>query len=203
MAPIASTHAAHLGNSVSEVDPTYGLQNGFVSPHRRRAPSHPASFVPYTAYNTQVDNSNATTPLDVRLIQLRNLLAGTRPQTNPGVPGLTPGAADLTGQTNGDNNFVLMGGIPYFMPNSIADIGDVDINGNDPPVANVGVLRLTPPVAGRWGEAQSVPGYPKLPQPAAVSTWSFQITATRSAPATRRTSATCSTVRPATPPTTI
>ena len=24
-----STHAAHLGNSVSEVDPTYGLQNGF------------------------------------------------------------------------------------------------------------------------------------------------------------------------------
>ena len=24
------THAAHLGNSVSEIDPTYGLQNGFV-----------------------------------------------------------------------------------------------------------------------------------------------------------------------------
>ena len=23
-------HAAHLGNSVSEIDPTYGLQNGFV-----------------------------------------------------------------------------------------------------------------------------------------------------------------------------
>ena len=26
----SATHAAHLGNSVSEVDPTYGLQNGFV-----------------------------------------------------------------------------------------------------------------------------------------------------------------------------
>ena len=38
------THAAHLGNSVSEIDPTYGLQNAFVLRHRRlaRAPSHPS-----------------------------------------------------------------------------------------------------------------------------------------------------------------
>ena len=35
-----------------------------------------------------------------------------------------------------------MGGTPYFMPNSIADIGDVDMNGNSPPAAGVGVLRL-------------------------------------------------------------
>ncbi len=28
--PSGSTHAEHLGNSVSEVDPTYGLQNAFV-----------------------------------------------------------------------------------------------------------------------------------------------------------------------------
>ena len=27
----SATHAAHLGNSVSEIDPTYGLQNGFDS----------------------------------------------------------------------------------------------------------------------------------------------------------------------------
>ena len=53
------------------------------------------------------------------------------------------------------------------MPNSIADIGDVDMNGNNPPAVGpppVGVLRLTPPVAGRWGESQSVPGYP-VPNP--------------------------------------
>ena len=53
-----------------------------------------------------------------------------------------------------------MGGTTYFMPNSIADIVDVDMNGNNPPAAGVGVHRLTPPVAGRWGESQSVPGYP-------------------------------------------
>ena len=36
------THAAHLGNSVSEIDPTYGLQNGFdVSPPTPGAPSRP------------------------------------------------------------------------------------------------------------------------------------------------------------------
>ena len=38
------------------------------------------------------------------------------------------------------------------------------MNGNNPPAAGVGVLRLTPPVAGRWGESQSVPGYP-VPNP--------------------------------------
>ena len=38
---------------------------------------------------------------------------------------------DPTGQINGDNNFVAdQRQRPYFMPNSIADIGDVDMNGN-------------------------------------------------------------------------
>ena len=154
------THAAHLGNSVSEVDPTYGLQNGFVFANDALGAFTPQLLGgPYTPglANTQVDNSNTTTPLDVRLIQLRNLLAGTRPQQNPVAPCTTP-----TGQTNGDNNFVLMNGTQYFMPNSIADIGDVDGYGASPPNA---VLRLTPPVAGRWGEVQSVPGYPTIPNP--------------------------------------
>ena len=156
------THAAHLGNSVSEIDPTYALQNGFLGlPTDAAAYTNPvyATF-PYPASDGQVDSGN----LDVRLTQLRNLLTGTRPQTTPGVPGLHPGVPDLTGQVNGDNNFVVMGGTAYFMPNSIADIGDVDMNGNNPPAAGVGVLRLTPPVAGRWGESQSVPGYP-VPNP--------------------------------------
>jgi hypothetical protein len=97
------------------------------------------------------------------------LLAGTRPQANPGVPGVSGGQADLTGQINGDNNFVLTNGsttisnpVGYFMPNGLADIGDVDGFGNNPPTA---VLRLSSPVAGRWGESQAVPGTPTIPNP--------------------------------------
>ena len=85
------------------------------------------------------------------------------------MPGVTPGQPGSY-QVNGDNDIVLMGfstnqPVPYFMPNGIADAYDVDISGNSPPGTNVGVGRWTPPVAGRWGEAQSVPGYPKLPNP--------------------------------------
>ena len=164
----ASTHAAHLGNSVSEIDPTYGLQNGFLpgTVDVTGAYTPPVyNVLPYPAFNTQVDSDG----VDVRLTQLRNLLAGTRPQTKPGVPGVTPGQPGSY-QVNGDNDIVLMGlstnqPVPYFMPNGIADAYDVDISGNSPPGTNVGVGRWTPPVAGRWGEAQSVPGYPKLPNP--------------------------------------
>ena len=154
----SATHAEHLGNSVSEIDPTYGLQNGFNinTTDAGKAFTTPVFGLGLPAFDSQVDSGG----IDVRLTQLRNLLTGTRPQTTPGVPGLSPGAPDLTGQVNGDNNFVAMGGTAYFMPNSIADIGDVDMNGNNPPAAGVGVLRMTPAVAGRWGESQSVPGYP-------------------------------------------
>ncbi|MGA7502130.1 MAG: hypothetical protein WBX00_36015, partial [Isosphaeraceae bacterium] len=156
------THAAHLGNSVSEIDPTYALQNGFQGlPTDAAAFTNPVyGTLPWPAPDGQVDSGG----LDVRLTQLRNLLTGTRPQSNPGVPGLTPGQLDPY-QTNGDNNFVVMGGNflglggeAYYMPNSIADTGDVDMNGTSPPAA--GVLRITPAVAGRWGESQAVPGYP-------------------------------------------
>jgi len=154
------THAAHLGNSVSEVDPTYGLQNGFNVNNPTDlggAFTNPIyGTIPYTA-DTQVDSGN----IDVRLTQLRNLLAGTRPQPNP-TSTVPPWVSDPTGQTNGDNNFVLMNNTLYFMPNSIADIGDVDMSGNSPPT--VGVLRMTPTVSGRWCESQSVPGYP-VPNP--------------------------------------
>ena len=83
------THAAHLGNSVSEIDPTYGLQNGFnVNTTDAGRPSRPSlRSWPYPASDSQVDSGG----IDVRLTQLRNLLTGTRPQTNPGVPGLARG----------------------------------------------------------------------------------------------------------------
>ncbi|WP_165249167.1 hypothetical protein [Paludisphaera soli] len=132
-----ATHASNLGNSVSEVDPTYGLQNAFASGY------------------AQADAS----ALDVRLTQLRNIVAGTRPQANPDAP-------DTTGQVNGDVDPVQMGWqdvaqtIPRYtsLPNGKADAGDVDNAGNRPPVAPNPVVRTTNPVAGRWGEPDSVPG---------------------------------------------
>jgi hypothetical protein len=171
-------HDAHLGNSVSEVDLTYALQNGFFFTNLAAGvpkdatgaftPQPFGGFAPgniYTANNTQVDNGG----IDVRLTQLRNLLAGTRPQKNPfGV--------DTT--TNGDANFVLFsptsalqGQTPYFMPNGVADAG-LDANGNaidtifgtDANTAIPYVVRTTLPVPGRWGEPQSIPGIP-FPNP--------------------------------------
>jgi hypothetical protein len=166
-----SSHAAHLGNSPSEVDPTYGLQNGFVLaadvPGAFTAPVYdPVSGnITSACLNGQVDSGG----IDVRLTQIRNLLAGTRPQPNPSPSGATgfpqlatgsPMLIDQNGTTNGDDNFVAYSnGRVYYMPNGIAENAPVDI-----PVATGPnqVQRITPPVAGRWGEAQSVPGNPTI-----------------------------------------
>ncbi len=195
------SQAEHLGNSVSEVDPTYGLQNAFrgdfdpfnqlgngLAPGNYNQSGGTVTWGPSSGtYNSQVDNTTvystsitpngpAYQPTDVRLTQLRNLLAGTRPQNIP-LP-LTaaqyPANADPTGAVNGDDNFVYgaFPGVssvgtgnqapPYFMPNSIADFSDIpiytDANGNPY------VQRTTTPVAGRWGESQSIPG-PPIPNP--------------------------------------
>lgn len=127
----ASVHASHLGNSVSEIDPSYGLQNAF-----------------YSGYS-QYDNAG----LDVRLTQLRNILAGTRPQPEPFSP------PDATGDINGDGNYVQMGWVGgvarnYYLPNGKQDAGDYPSTGMSPG----NYIRLTPPIAGRWGEPESVPG---------------------------------------------
>lgn len=139
-----ATHAAHLGNSVSEVDPTYALQNAF-------APAY-----------SQTDNAGQ----DVRLTQLRNLLAGTRTfdsDYNPGSPPYAP--TPVPSATNGDANWVAVGldalgnPFPFWMPNGVIDANDVDTTGAIPPASGQ-VARFTAAVPGRWGEAQSVPGYP-------------------------------------------
>jgi len=153
-----SAHAAHLGNSTSEIDPTYALQNCFratlgndigTAGSANGAFNRP-SVAGNTALDTQVDNAG----IDVRLTQLRNLLTGTRPQPTPGVPGLQPG---VLSPVNGKNNFVLINTIPYYMPNSVADPQDppsyTDTNNN-----RIYVLRQNPPVAGRWGEPDSIIG---------------------------------------------
>ena len=124
-------HAAHLGNSVSEIDPTYALQN---------APD------PTGTLFTQTDNAG----IDVRLTQLRNLLTGTRPQADPLDPVINP--------QNGDANFVLVNGTRYYLPNNIADPADV------PTASSTSeVLRDTAAVAGRWGDAELVPGSAQNP----------------------------------------
>ncbi len=170
------THAQHLGNSVSEIDPQYGLQNAYV-------PATDAD--PFNQYlkglgsvgwagpnganptaNTQVDNSIGATSgvyqsIDVRLTQLRNLLAGTRPQVNPAQP-------DTSGTINGDTNLVWGSfsgrgaGSAYAFPNSMADLNDVPVSSFPGPNNTTLPLvqRTTSPVPGRWGEAPMIPGVP-------------------------------------------
>ncbi len=171
------THAQHLGNSVSEIDPTYGLQNAFVYPAIRHRPVQPAPqsderdalFKRHerpgwhnSTFNTQVDNAaNVGTgvyqQIDVRSTQLRNLLSGTRPHTNPLLAANT--------NLNGDANAIFgswpgsVQGAPYYLPNGIADYQDVPYT-TDPTTGNPLVARTTPPVGGRWGEASSVTGVP-------------------------------------------
>jgi len=169
-----TANSLHLGNSVSEVDPTYALQNAFDST---------AFDTKYAFFPPLLGNPNATNPdnsqvdnagIDVRLTQLRNLLTGTRPQLNPTI---NPAINDPGGVINGDNDFVLYSngsavGQAYFMPNGIANTGMVpqtDVPQIDPNTMLPYVVRITPPVPGRWGEAQSIPGVPfpnPLPSPA-------------------------------------
>ena len=134
-------HASHLGNSISEVDPTYGLQNAFnagVTPPTAASPGLAdalAAFDPPLygylyggtttfANNTQVD----TAGVDVRLTQLRNLLSGTRSINASG------------GTINGDTNFVYYSTGPngqqqkFTLPNGMADPYDVTFVAGNPPV---------------------------------------------------------------------
>jgi hypothetical protein len=163
-----AAHAVHLGNSISEVDPTYALQNAFDGSAQDNqlafAPPAPALGTPAPpalypnnvnfANNTQVDTSG----VDVRLTQLRNLLAGTRPQNNP---------TTYNTANNADTDYVLYNtGLaaqqPYYMPNgSAAPVGfNIDFSTADPNTGLPYLARSTQPVPGRWGEAQSIPGTP-------------------------------------------
>jgi hypothetical protein len=187
------SHAEHLGNSVSETDPQYGLQNAYI-PYNAAAgtgdydpfnsilnnqvpgantfwngPTSQYGGTTIATYNTQVDNAINAIPsspdygkyqsVDVRLTQLRHLLAGTRPQPSPLT---TPNTA-----ANGDTNVIYgtwsgsqaQAGARYFLPNGISDGADTPYY-TDPATGFPLVQRTTPPVAGRWGEAPSIPGVP-------------------------------------------
>jgi hypothetical protein len=129
--------ASHLGNSPSELDPTYALQNTYT-------------YSPNPLLSSQLDNAT----IDVRLTQLRNLLTGTRPASNLTNPDFN---------ANGDANLVRINGLPYYMPNGQYDATVTDgvpdqLNGPDPVTGtpNSAVARNTQPVPGRWGEADLV-----------------------------------------------
>lgn len=133
------TSASHLGNSPSELDPTYALQNAYDG----------------SSIFTQKDNAG----VDVRLTQLRNLLTGTRPASDLLNPDFN---------ANGDANWVQVGQhldatgavVPnqIFMPNGQYDASADVLNGVDPASGNPAVVRNTQPVAGRWGEGDLVQG---------------------------------------------
>ncbi len=120
----------------------------------------------YLPSNSQVDNVG----IDVRLTQLRNLLAGTRP---PVV------GNNAIGAVNNDNNYVDYSNgqgaerVPVFFSNGFAEPPNQPGTIEAPTAVGADtngfpyyyVVRSTTPVPGRWGEAQSIPGTP-FPNPA-------------------------------------
>ena len=105
--------------------------------------------VPCSPNNTQVDNAG----IDVRLTQLRNLLAGTRTPDRP-----------RNGDTNGDITGRLLDGRaaskPYSCPTASPTASDRCFARSDR--QHRPSLRRADHAAGagRWGEAQSIPGAP-------------------------------------------
>jgi len=132
-------HAEHLGNSPSEIDLKYALQNAWV----QYDPT--ATKAPYQ----QGDNAGVSTagdsPVPVNLTQLRNILTGTRPWDPKG--------------SNGDQNQVVVNSQYVNLPNNMADLADTPI----PKSPGDAVYRNNAPVAGRWGEADYVPGLASNP----------------------------------------
>jgi hypothetical protein len=141
-------HTSHLGTSPSEVNPKYALQG----PPPLDLSGNPTGF-------DMFDNAG----VDVSVTQLRNLLAGTRPQPRPIVRGpwasWTGGGtiARPAGNTNLDTNYTPFGNLAggqvdyYYMPNGMLEAG-ISPGANDD-----GAARNVPPVAGRWGEVDAVP----------------------------------------------
>ncbi len=134
-------HAEHLGNSPSEIDLKYALQNAWSTydPTVQTTP-------PYTQSDDAFVASIGDSAIPVNLTQLRNILAGTRPWI--GQPAV-----------NGDQNVVIVNNQPIFLPNNVADGADSP----SPTGPGSNVYRANPSVAGRWGESGGVPGLASNP----------------------------------------
>ena len=139
-------HASHLGNSPSEIDLTYALQNAYDP---TQATNNPFTFTPPLNPYTQVDSANDTR-LPVNLTQLRNILTGTRLPD----PSFDPNSAfPSPPMLNGDLNVVMVNGRKVLLPNNVGDPADFYVPSPNGPA----VLRATQAIAGRWGEEGGVP----------------------------------------------
>jgi hypothetical protein len=145
-------HTSHLGNSPSEVDPTFALQNGTslnfsasgpynTSSQFDNAGIQTAGFIGTDANGNPAfipgDSTIATGPggtgVSVNVTQLRNLLTGTRPSPS------------------NDANWVITNGQQFFMPNNVPDIADI---------GSGGIINLPGhSVAGRWGEPGGITSF--------------------------------------------
>ncbi|MFO0909977.1 MAG: hypothetical protein U0794_16790 [Isosphaeraceae bacterium] len=136
-------HADHLGNSPSEIDLRFALQNAFD----RNSPNTYTQFDDAGGLGMQ-SNDPSGGGVSVAITQLRNLLAGTRPY----VEGL-----------NSDSNVVNAGqDNPVNLPNGVGDQRDLQVMGG----TSAPVYRTTQAVPGRFGEEDSVPGILYNPVPA-------------------------------------
>ena len=153
-------HTSHLGNSPSEVDPTFALQNATNYYPNEGTPASsqidnagiqvPGTIGPDALGNlvfTPGDPNPPTPPtpyygtgVSVNVTQLRNILTGMRPPLSRFVD------PSLLAPLYGDANWVLVNGQRWYMPNNTPDIADEPAPGST-------IINLPPTtVAGRWGE---------------------------------------------------
>ena len=133
--------------------------------HTRPRASISAASTSYSGRQLAVDNAyqriayfrQLTAGIDVRLIQLRNLLAGTRPPTNPLTPPTRQTMATPTPSLGAWR--AARAGQPYYLPNGTADFADTRHSTPIQRRQSPGPAATTP-VPGRWGEAASIPGVP-------------------------------------------
>ncbi len=167
-------HTSHLGYSVNEINPKFALQNApsnvYADSGNLYLPTTSGPYGVYPRYTTS-PTLNGNDPLtsytqhdnagmNVALTQLRNILAGTVPTdvSNPltyanisATTGAVTTSSLPTNPTNQDLNYVVVNGVPYVLPNNVADGGD-NFSQN-----TSYVQRLVNAVPGRWGEVSGVP----------------------------------------------
>ena len=179
---------SHLGNSASEVDPTYGLQNGFNFNNDVGGRVHaPAFGGPVHGGQHPGGQRGHRRPADPA-----SQPAGRAPDRRPDPIAARPRPARSTATTTSCSGTTGQQSDPYFLPNGIADpqatSTDIDGFGSSPPNA---VLRAHPAGCRALGRGAVGAGLPdhtqsRLGHPSA--TWSPQLQQPRSAQGTRRTS---------------
>ncbi len=128
--------AGNIGNAPNPMGDTNIATNaGVGNQYNSRILGNPPYFYQSA---TVVAPRTANPGVGVDIIQHRNLLAGTIPQDNITTP---------TVGLNGEQNFFMVGGTQWFVPDGMLDFGEGTI------VTRRGVAA----VPGRWGEPNGIP----------------------------------------------